>query len=347
MSHHKDRHIPHVEHGSRVSFATFNVLNLAMPDRDYYLGQQFNEHEFRKKVTWVAHQLHTMNADIVGFQEIFHREALEMAIKSSGVYDLSKGKASLIIGDETGNLPRVALLSRYPVTKCEVISAFPLEARLDAEGVAIPYTSFQRPVIKARVRLPNGVEAVVFVVHLKSKRPEVPEGRNRHDPWEEAAGQARSLIIRACEVAALRWMIVDELRDSETPLVLMGDLNDTTHAVTSDILQGSYPQRRYPMDVRRKLWDALLYSCSDLQVRRSFKDVYYTHLHNSQYESLDHILVSQEFVNENPRHVGAVEYLRLYNDHLLDQSLTDEPQPSWQSDHGQVLVSIKLREMCS
>jgi predicted extracellular nuclease len=69
----------------------------------------------------------------------------------------------------------------------------------------------------------------------------------------------------------------------------------------------------------------------------------YTHIHNGHFESLDHVLVSQEFVGQNPRHVGAVEYVSVLNDHLIDETLSDDKIPRWQSDHGQVVVTIKLR----
>jgi len=240
--------------------------------------------------------------------------------------------------------PRVALVSRYPVRSHEWISEFPPEARLDALGVDLPFTRFHRPVLKARVALPNGHDVVVLVCHLKSKRPMMPDGAHRHDPVEETRGMARSLILRACEAAALRLLVLSEIQGKNQPLVLMGDLNDATHSVTNDILQGRIPQRNFPAEVKKTLWDILLYSCADLQARKSYKDVYYTHLHDSHYESLDHIYVSQEFVNENPAHIGFVEYMRLYNDHLLDPALTDELPPAWLSDHGQPLVSIRLRE---
>ena len=169
------------------------------------------------------------------------------------------------------------------------------------------------------------------------------EGSPRHDPWEDTKGLVRSLTLRACEAAALRYLILKEISHTKTPLIVLGDLNDAAHAVTSDILQGKLPQKNYPLEVKFKLWDILLYSCSDLQVRKSYKDVYYTHLHNSHYESLDHIFVSQEFVNENPRCIGNVEYMKLFTDHLMDTALTDDPPPSHTSDHGQVVISIRLK----
>lgn len=322
-----------------LKIATFNVFNLASSGRDTYPGERLSPDEYEKKAEWTAGVLREMDADFVGFQEVFHREALEDVVKRSGRYT----RAVIDVADETGFLPRVGFVSRLPVRKVEVIRDFPVEARLDLQGQPVPFSQFHRPVFRVTIELPGGREAVVLVVHLKSKRPMIEEGRPRHDPWEEARGQARSLVLRVCEAAALRWIVLHEIRRTETPLILLGDLNDSTHAVTSDILQGGLPNRYFPAEVKKKMWDIALYSCGDLQVRKSYKDVYYTHLHDSHYESLDHIFVSQEFVNENPRHLANVEYLRIYNDHLLDPSLTDEKPLPWVSDHGAVVVGLKMR----
>ena len=322
-----------------LKIGTFNLMNLALPEHQIYPGEQFSREDYEKKADWTASLLKEMDADFVGFQEVFHREALLDVAARSGVYR----HAVVDVADETGAAPRVAFISRLPVRRAEVIRDFPVEARLDFGGQYLPFTKFHRPVFQVEVELPGGRTAVVLIVHLKSKRPMIDDGHYRRDPWEQSRGQARSLVMRACEAAALRWIILKQVRNHETPLILLGDLNDSTHAVTSDILQGDHPQRYYPPEVKKKLWDILLYSCGDLQVRKSYKDVYYTHLHDSHYESLDHIFVSQEFVNENPKHLAAVEYMRLYHDHLLDPALTDEKPRTWISDHGAVVVGLKFK----
>lgn len=87
----------------------------------------------------------------------------------------------------------------------------------------------------------------------------------------------------------------------------------------------------------------LLYNVKDIQARQSYRDTYYTYIHNGHYESLDHILVSQEFVHQNPSRLGEVEYVSVHNDHLIDETLSDQAVPRWQSDHGQVVTTIRLR----
>ena len=53
--------------GVRFKVATFNLKNLALPDRSVY-GHSSPEEQYQKKIRWTAQQLDRMNADIVGFQ---------------------------------------------------------------------------------------------------------------------------------------------------------------------------------------------------------------------------------------------------------------------------------------
>ncbi len=62
------------------TIASFNVKNLIGPDKEYYEFQKYTPEEYAWKQDWMANQLLTMNADIIGFQEIFEEEALRNVI---------------------------------------------------------------------------------------------------------------------------------------------------------------------------------------------------------------------------------------------------------------------------
>jgi endonuclease/exonuclease/phosphatase family metal-dependent hydrolase len=64
----------------RFTIASFNVKNLIGADKEYYEFQSYTPEEFAWKLDWTADQLLSMDADIVGFQEIFEREPLEAVI---------------------------------------------------------------------------------------------------------------------------------------------------------------------------------------------------------------------------------------------------------------------------
>src|SRR5918999_3197751 len=65
----------------RFSVATFNLFNLQLPGRPLNPGQKpWTEAEFADKVSWTAEQLDVLDADIVGLQELWSREAMERVL---------------------------------------------------------------------------------------------------------------------------------------------------------------------------------------------------------------------------------------------------------------------------
>jgi endonuclease/exonuclease/phosphatase family metal-dependent hydrolase len=324
---------------NRFKVGSFNLYNLVLPGITYYGHHRCSDRDYQKKTAWIAGQLRRMDADIVGFQEIFHSAALQEALRQSGQYE----DATVLVGNETGEGPVVGLVSRFKVLEHGVVPQFPVEARLEFGGTALPLDEFSRPVLWANVEIREGIEVVIFVVHLKSKNPMIRDGADPHDPMERAMGKARSLIRRAAEASALRHLLLDVLQGRDQAVMAMGDVNDAGNAVTSEIVSGSPPWRKLPFEKKLPVWDVLLYNVKDIQARQSYQDVYYTHIHNGHYENLDHIFVSQEFVRQNNRHLGYVEYVSIFDDHLIDKTLSDESVPPWQSDHGQVVVTIRLR----
>ena len=326
---------------SNIKVGTFNTYNLVLPGVIYYTNRKYSQIDYDKKVTWLAEQLRRMDADVVGFQEVFNEAALQEVVSASGIY---KGAGVLIAGGFYKDLrPLTALVTRYPVLDRGSITEFPDEARLEYDGDVVPIDTFSKPVLWARVKISDDVFITVIVVHLKSKRPIIPEGADEDDPKVKASGKAKALILRAAESYALRCILVDMLRDTRKPVILLGDVNDAVHAVTSDIIAGSPPWRYLPHDKKEDIWDVLLYNVKDIQARRSYRDVYYTHIFDGHYESLDHIFVSEEFVFPNPDYLAYVENVVVLNDHLIDETLSSEEVPNWQSDHGQVIATIKLR----
>jgi endonuclease/exonuclease/phosphatase family metal-dependent hydrolase len=65
---------------TEFTIASFNVKNLIGPDKEYYEFQSYTPEEYAWKEDWMADQLLSMNADIVGFQEIFEEDALRAVI---------------------------------------------------------------------------------------------------------------------------------------------------------------------------------------------------------------------------------------------------------------------------
>jgi hypothetical protein len=328
-----------------VKVGTFNVLNLARPGERFYPDEKpYSAAEYEDKATWIAGQLTRMQAQLVGFQEVFHEEALRDVCARSGQFADGTVVAP---GADGASGPRLGLASRLPLDEpVTTISDFPAGTDVEVDGLALPVGTFSRPVLRTRVVIDptKGTTATVFAAHLKSKRPIIAPQTPENDPREEALGKARALIRRAAEAAALRFLLLQEMTGTTQPVIVLGDLNDAARAVTTDIIMGDSPSRFWPSDpdVRKAYWDRLLYSAHELAARRAGRDVSYTHIFNGLYDNLDHILVSQEFYERNPQRIADVMNLRYFNDHLFDSQLSDDRRDRIVSDHGQLVAEIRL-----
>ena len=75
---------------TQFTIASFNVKNLIGPDSEYYQFQSYTPEEYAWKEDWLAEQINALNADIIGFQEIFEEGALKDTIARADEY----GKAN-------------------------------------------------------------------------------------------------------------------------------------------------------------------------------------------------------------------------------------------------------------
>ena len=195
------------------TIASFNVKNLIGAEQEYYRFQQYTTEEHAWKEDWLADMLVRMNADIVGFQEIFELPALQAVVdeadrigKASNadvVPDASKryrkraifrklayadyAQAKIAFAPNANDgapgerRPGVAILSRYGFEGApEIIQDLAPELQIDFQGGeagAFKLTRLSRPILKARIPVDDKV-ITVFNCHLKSKLGEFhrPDG---------------------------------------------------------------------------------------------------------------------------------------------------------------------------
>lgn len=324
---------------SSFKVGTFNVLNLILPEKTYYGKRSYSQESYQRKIAWIGSQLDRMGVDIVGFQEVFDEQALQDAINQS---EHLRG-AHIRMVPRKGESPSVAIASRFPIISHEIIEGFPEIIDLD-ENTKLPTNQFTRPILKVTVEVRPKLLLTFITAHLKSKRPMLDKEDQHITLLERAEGEVKATIHRLAEALALRAVVVNELQNRRNPLILVGDLNDNDRAVSTRVISGEPPFRNMPDHVKRGIWDVLLYHVKEIQSRKSYDDFYYTHIHNGHHEALDHIMVSQELVAENPESIGKVGYVRTFNDHLIDETLSDEKVAEWHSDHAQVVASIELKE---
>jgi hypothetical protein len=319
---------------------SFNLYNLVLPDHVYYHNRKYSKNEYDKKTDWIKRQITKMDAQIIGFQEVFHKQALIEALKGT----CFKAKNIHVFG-ESGNSPVVGLASSLPVLSIsKPITDIPSEVYCKIEGLSEDNRFFSRPVIKLRIALNNNVVITVFVCHLKSKRPIFLDCEDENEFNIYAVGQTRALIKRSVEAAGLRQIILRELSENNDPVIVIGDLNDSTRSVTNNIIAGPLPWKLDSIKEKKRHWDTVLYNCFDIIAQKSFKKEWYTHIYNGHYETLDHIYISQEFFFKNRNRIGNVDFTHVLKDHLMDTTLAKDNIPKWQSDHGQVVVSLSLKK---
>jgi endonuclease/exonuclease/phosphatase family metal-dependent hydrolase len=331
----------------RFSAATFNLYNLQLPGVAMNPGQKpWTNEEFARKGAWIARQLGVLDADLVGLQELWSREAMERVLADTALeteYDLLAEPAN---GTKIvcGALVRKGLLRGTP----RWVESFPAELRLESSGndaqtpdVSVTIPRFSRPVLNFQVALREQPPLTeVFVAHLKSKLPE----RVYNEAWfkaDEAAfkphatalGAALATIRRTAEATALRILLTKAMKGTVTPVLVLGDLNDGQHSNTVNILT---EQPHYLVGDSRGGADTGLYTAQTLQEYRDTRDVYYTHVHDDLRESLDHVLVSEQFYDNSRRRLWLFDGLIINNDHLNDENHRE----TGTGDHGLVRVDF-------
>jgi predicted extracellular nuclease len=138
----------------------------------------------------------------------------------------------------------------------------------------------------------------------------------------------RSMVRRGAEALGLRYLLTDFAGGRRLPMMVMGDFNDVADAVPTQMVLGG---GRGPNG-----HDERMFECYRLQSRRDpLRDVGYTHVHDGNFETIDHVLVSEEFHPASPHALGEVLDVAYLNDHVIFRA----PDTS---DHGAVLVRVRL-----
>lgn len=334
-----------------LQLASANLLNLALPGRSFYVNQEpYGAAEYERKVNWLGAMFDRLQADVIGVQEVWDQEALRVAVARSGLRRLAvhaPGAENLpdAAGGHGGGAqgtPRVGLVTRLAVERLESLADF-----APAEAVALPeigaVARFERPVLRAQLRTAWGLPLHVLVVHLKSKRPKYVQDaagnvlEDRDDPAVTARATMRSLLQRAAEAAALRRIVVEITgRQGEhqgEPLVLLGDMNDGAHAVTTQMIAANQAVA-YDRGAR----DVALYHALEVATEPALRrDLAYSHVHQGWPELLDQIWVSEELVAGSKFALGDIRRVEVFNDHL------HESRERWRSDHGFVRALARFK----
>lgn len=325
--------------------ATFNALNLNLASLGFIgrlNARPLTAEEYAAKTGSIATELTALAPDIVGFQEVFSEAALRDACSQSpglGGMTVHAPLAKPVpdplgpAGDLVSDGPHVGIASRFPLSgppsmitdfRPEAAPVVPLgrhSAMTELHLLGI--TAFERPLLRAEIEVDGLPGLVVLVAHLKSKRPKFLPGEDLDDPIVQALGAMRSLIVRACEAAALRAQVVAE-RDSwvagkRRPVVVLGDLNDDLDSVTTQMICGGKPYlSNGQTTVSRSTWrfrtKDMMLSAFELAMPPIGQG--HTHVFGGKASVIDHILMSADFAPVEGRQRARVVATGTRNAHL-------------------------------
>ena len=333
-----------------ISFCSFNLYNLQLPGEAVYGDTDgWDQSVYDRKIAWSASVLARLKADVIGFQELWAQPALDALLQEAGMQnDYTALTPPQHAGDKIvcASAVRSKILKGQP----EWITDFPPETVLKSDGddpqqefIQVSLSTFSRPVLHLKVQPTSTTPTIdVFVCHFKSRRPtQIWRERswydkNVHGPHATALGYAISTIRRTAEAAALRVLATKIAKTSDTPVVVIGDMNDGKTSNTLNILT---EQPNYLTTLSTGGGGNALYTAQTLQEFQSVRDVYYTHVFKRQRESLDHILFSEQFYDNSKKRVWAFDELIVENDHLN----THDHKESGTTDHGIIRASFKWK----
>ena len=321
----------------KIKLGTFNLFQFVEPPYAWYTKKdRFNEEQWFEKTAWIKSQILKMDCDVIGFQEVFSRDALERLVKELGfeyfeTVDVPK------IQKKTYLSTTVAIASKYPITKMQRVKVnIPSFEKHDFVG----HYGFARVPIKATITLPDKTELVVYVCHLKSNRLNEFEYRfkEEHDLKHKKESvvkalkgtKATSLQHRLCEASSL---FMNMKRVKNKPIVLLGDFNDKEFSLAIEAL--SNPKYHDEESEEGLLLQDASYGYNEV-IHNPHPEAKEPERKPTSYflgkgNVLDYIMISNHF--EVTNYTVLDEHLLEHGNDLL-----------LQSDHAQVVCELTLKE---
>ena len=327
--------------------ATANLLNFANPNRTYYENTPpYDKKTYDKKVRGITELLIKAHADIIAVQEVWDSQALEEVAIALGfkpehvVIPLASNDPNSphTQGRGAQKTPAVGIITRFEQLESSLLEEIADKAVIDIPDIGL-YRRFNRPPLVLRVNA-FGQPMTIITAHLKSKRAFFlrDEAGNlledMNDPNIRVRAKLRSLCMRAAEAASIRMSIIERLHHTREPLILLGDMNDVTGSVTTQLMTET-GEVNYDKSMR----DVALFDAARVQARYGWmRDVAYTHIYQGMPEVIDQLFVSEEFLSDSKFSRGRVERVDYFNDHLK-WDYTDRV-----TDHGIIRAKIQLHD---
>jgi len=329
----------------KIRLGTFNLFQFVEPPYSWYTKKEkFNKSQWCEKTTWIKKQIRKMDCDIIGFQEVFSRDALKSLVNDLGFkYFETSDIAKLSTNNPQKYVTTtVAIASKYPITDIQKVRIHtPSLKAHHFDG----HFHFSRLPIKASIKLPNKQELLVYVCHLKSNRLNAFEYIfNKQDSMEHKKElvlktlndkHSTSLKQRLCEASSLFF---DMRKSKHTPTILLCDLNDKEFSLTIDALTAY----KYHDDKRKEqfiLQDASYhYEKENYNPHPEAKEESRkaTSYFLGKGNVLDYIFISNHFHKNNKAKISEVTDYTVLDKHLQD----NKDGSLLTSDHAQVVCEL-------
>jgi len=332
----------------KLRIGTFNLFQFAEPPYAWYTKKEkFNTKQWLEKTTWIKSQIVKMDCDIIGFQEVFSKDALERLVNDLGFkYFETSDTAKLSNNNPLKYVTTtVAIASKFPITNIQKVRIHtPSLKNHSYEG----HFSFSRLPIKASILLPNTQKILVYVAHLKSNRLNAFEYVfhkedsliHKKDLIFKTLDDKHSVALkqRLCEASSLFF---DMRKVKNKPFILLCDVNDKEFSLTIDALTN----HMYHDDKRKN--SALLYD-----VANQYKKIQHnphpeakkpTRKPTSYFQGrgnvLDYIFISNHFDKDHDDKIAQVTDFIVLDTHLQ----VNRNGSLLTSDHAQVISELTFR----
>jgi predicted extracellular nuclease len=193
--------------------------------------------------------------------------------------------------------------------------------------------TWERPVVHAKISLPDSKTLHVINLHLKSKIPTNIEGQKINNyTWRTASGWAEGYFISSMKrvgQALETRVLVDKIFDQDelALIAVCGDFNSTSENVPVQAIRGDVENTG-----NGNLASRVLVPCE----RTIPEPSRYSLIHQGRGEMIDHLLVSRQLL-------AYYDHTEIHNEILHDESIafaTDKKYP--ESDHAPVIAEFDI-----
>jgi endonuclease/exonuclease/phosphatase family metal-dependent hydrolase len=329
----------------RIRLATFNLENF---------GAAKDTAPLSARIAMLRPQLLALDADIICLQEV-DAQPLEGAGMRAHPRSL-RSLTALLDGTpyagfhcaatknrdqaDYASAHNVVLISRWPFAEVRQLWHDLVPEPMWRASTARPAPQhaepvvWERPVLTARVTLPDGRALHLAGVHLRAPRPAPVLGQKAEHAWRTTAGWAEGYVLseikRAGQALEIRlWL--DQLFGGERDalVAVLGDFNAEEHHTPVEVVLGRDDSIGS---------EALSSGALSLAEHAVPAERRYTIIHDGRRQMLDHILVSRALAN-------AQKSAAIHNETLGDETrVIDEVHPPPQSFHAPVVAEFEVSE---